>query len=289
MVRTDHHGDGGGETYLRFSAQATSTAPETLFGELSGLDAHDHWAVPRRLREIIACRDVVAGDLGGLIRKEKHLLVYLLLAARPELRSVLELGSSLFEMIDGLEGARRALSESGIDDVAIDRLAFHGIEISPFLRRLAVELHPGHDIQHHADATTAVACDLLYDRVVSSLAFETTTELAALVNRSQVALLNLYLSCGDTFVSSWAGKPLTYFSLDDTVAQLDRPLFYLFGRKSPGPDLSHGQRVVEAFFLCATDDVAADFLALATKDPQVAAYFTEKDIVATPALELLTT
>lgn len=290
MVRTDHHADGGGETYLRFSACSDNTNTEALFGELTGMDAHDHWAVPRRLKEILACRDVALGTPGtgfdDLIRKEKNLLVYLLLAARPELRSVLELGSSLFELIDGLEAARTALAGSPIRDVAIRELEFHGIEISPFLQRLATELHPHHSTHHHDDATAAVECDLLYDRVVSSLAFDDTAELAQLVNRSQVALLNLYLSCEETFVSSWAGKPLTYFSLQETAQQLDRPLFYLFGKKSPGPDLSHGRPVLEAFFLCATEDVATDFQALASQHPGVARYFADKEICLRPALEL---
>ena len=46
---------------------------------------------------------------------------------------------------------------------------------------------------------------------------------------------------------------------------------------------------MEAFFLCAEDDVVADFREIAAQSSDVAAYFAAKKIDPTPAVQLLET
>ena len=112
MIRESHSGGAEGETHLVFSSR-TPDGADSIFGEMTGQDAHDHWALPRRVKEILECRRAL--HLGSppfecLVRKEKHLLLYLLLAAAPRSQRFLELGSSIFEVIDGLNLAGKILS-----------------------------------------------------------------------------------------------------------------------------------------------------------------------------------
>ncbi len=277
-----------------------SDGTSTCFGSLHGSDAHDHWAIPRRLRELLACRDWAdrrasqprattrAIPLTAMPRPEKNALSYLALAATQDATSVLELGSSLFELFDGLRAARSSLRDDV--DVDISQLQYYGVEPSTFMRGLAQTLHPDIRLTQYADAAEAPKqFDFLYDRMVTSLAFQNTADCASFVNRARTGLLNLFVSREGTFASSWAGNALTYFDLADLLEQLDQPLYHLFGTKAPGADLSQGRDVIEGFFLSCSDETADRFQRLAREIPAVRQYCTSKSIALRPAETLLAT
>lgn len=294
---SDYYGQRQGTTYLQVFSELADTGERVVHRELTDQDAYDTWHLSLYFKEVLSYRRLLAGGsitIDDLPRKEKNLLVYLMLAIRPSFRSILELGSSLFELIDGLDLVKRYAEAANADLPGIDPRAmrYTGVEISPLLAQASVELHPGCDVQVEPSCEgLEPSYDLIYDRNVTSYAFTSSDELAAFINRGEAALLNLFVSKGETFVSARLGKALTYFSLRETINRLDRPLYHLFGFKAPGPhagaDLAMGRPVVEGFFLSAEKAFANDLMAMAERDAGVAAYFQDKQITLTDARTLL--
>ena len=229
-----------------------------------------------------------------LPRKEKNLLLYLLLASNPNYRSIVELGSSLFEMVDGLDLVRSYAknNDSSLPDIDPSIFKYTGVEISNLLNDAARDLHKEYNMNLIESTNDAVGpFDILYDRSVTNYAFDSAKDVASFVNKSECALLNIFLSKGETFISSRLGKRLTYFSLEEFVEELNHPLFHLFGNKAPGPvsgtELSKGRPVVEGFFICASKESVDSLMHMQEQDPQTRNYFKEKQIQPTSALELL--
>ena len=294
---SDYYGQRQGTTYLQIFSEPAGAGERVVHRELRDQDAYDTWHLSLYFKEVLAYRRLLREHeltLDDLPRKEKNLLVYLMLAARPAFRSVLELGSSLFELIDGLEVVQRYFAGTpGGPRVDPRQLCYTGVEISALLAQASIELHPGYGVTILPDFSRLDRRhDLIYDRNVTSYAFTTAGELAAFINHGQAALMNLFVSTGETFTSARLGKALTYFSLRETIQRLDRPLYHLFGFKAPGPhagrDLAMGRPVVEGFFLCADEGFAADFMRLVEADAEIARYFRQKGIALTHARELLT-
>lgn len=297
---TDYYGHKRGTTYLEiYSVFDDAPDRRTVHRQLRDQEAYDTWHLALYFKEVLAYREL--RDRGGglgideLPRKEKNLLMYLLLSADRGRRSVVELGSSLFEMIDGLELCDRYFAEragSGVDRVDPAGVSYIGVEISPMLGLASGVLHPGHRVQVVRDCDRAPArFDVLYDRNVSSYAFLSPERLGAFINRSGVALMNLFVSRGPTFVSARLGKSLTYFGLRELIAGLDKPLYHLFGERAPGPhagaELSQGRDVVEGFFLCASPEAVDGLMRTAAKDAGVRRWFEEKRVRPRLASELL--
>lgn len=286
-----------GTTFLKIGVLPADGSAPVIEHQLGGQEAYDSWYLAHYFREVLAYRQLQAGgvtDLSQIPRKEKNLLLYLVLAARPELHTVLELGSSLFEMIDGLELVGRYLksARSRIRQADLKGLSYIGIERSALLSFASSVLHPDHRITlHRSGAEVTGKYDVLYDRIVGNYAFETVRGLADFINRSTVALLNLFLSKGETFVSYRLGQSFTYFSLEEVVRYLDKPLYHLFGAKAPLPasarDPAEGRPVVEGFFLCCQPEFAAEFMTTAQQDPEIRSYFAEKRIEPKEAIALL--
>jgi len=289
MVFSEYYGRQSATVHLDFYSLDPS-GRRTEYGALSDQEASDSWAAPRRLREILACREWAqepGASIGDLPRPEKYLLSYLAMAASGAPTSVLELGSSLFELYDGLLAVRSSLSD--VIDVDVPALEYHGVEISRFMRGAAHALHPAIQLHHHDSAEDAPErVGFLYDRMVSSFAFENVAECASFLNRADTGLLNLFVSLDETFESSWGGKTMTYFSLAQLLERLDKPLFHLFGRRAPGVDHSRGHRVVEGFFLLASDECKQEFQALCGATPDLEEFRERKSIDAVPADCLLT-
>lgn len=297
MPVSNYYGTKFGTTFLEIFTQPDDGAQRILHRQLQGQDAYDTWHLAFYFKEILAYRQMLCQDaisFEQLPRKEKNLLLYLILACYHQAESVLELGSSLLEMIDGLELVKKHMAgyNGTLPKIEPRRLSFIGVELSQLLSSASQILHPEYQITMRSSVTEVTErFDVLYDRSVSNYAFESAGEVADFVNRSQVALLNIYLSKGETFSSSRLGKSLTYFSLEEVVEGLDKPLYHLFGEKAPGPfsgpELSKGMPVVEGFFLCCQPKFATEFMAMAQRNPEINGYFQEKQVRLTNALALL--
>jgi hypothetical protein len=292
---TDYYGGSKDRTILRIFSQFADGSPDVIHREYVDAEAYDRWHLSFYFKEVLNSRALLRADataIENLPRKEKDLIIYLILAAHPNIRQVTELGSSLFEMIDNLELVRIALKDSAIPDVDIKTIKFLGVELSELLIQAAKELHPGYELDHVRSVSEIDRrLGFLYDRSVSNYAFETSAEFAALLNTSEIAFLNTFLSLGNTFESRRLGKRLVYFSLAEMLAHLKKPLFHLFGERAPRPkseaDPSGGRPSIEGFFFVGAREQGEAFINLAERHPQVQAWFKEKNICLRPAEELL--
>ncbi|MBI4179222.1 hypothetical protein HY522_07360 [bacterium] len=285
------------EQASRLSLTPRTAVPEkVLFRRIEGRDAYDTWILQEFFKEILIYKRLLSGGrfpLSKIPRNEKNLLVYLLLAVTSPGAAILELGSSLNELIDGLEVVDRYFvdRESSVRCPDIPKRRFGGIEISEFLSFAGRVLHPGYDIRIYPHAGKVdQPYGILYDRNVSSDAFTTSEELAAFIRRADAAILNIFVSRDETFQTPRLGRAITYFHLNSLLDGLDKPLFHLFGRKSPGGpvnfDLSQGRDVVEGFFLYGSEETARRWHAAAQVDAEVRAYFQRKNISLKPAQAL---
>lgn len=281
------------ELYLDFYSKKKSGGDILLHHRLAEQDAYDAWHISMYLKEIIQYRQLLKNKpicFEDLPRKEKNLLIFLLLKAFPRIDSIMELGSSLWELIDGLELMNMYFKLSGTSMLIKDprEYRFCGIEISSILREISILLHPEHNLKLLEACPRAVkGYDLLYDRAVSSYTFTTAKDLAFFLNQFEFGILNLFLSKDQTFVSMAAGKSFTYFSITELVSRLERPLFHLFGYKSPAFDRSLGRQVVEGFFLFCNPGAEKIFIDFSHSIPEVDLYFREKNIQLKPAIDLL--
>lgn len=262
----------------------------TPYGRLTDRQAYDAWYFYHYGSEIFRARQLRQSgcDFDTLPRKEKSLLTYAALAARPQFISVLEIGSSLLEMIDGLELTRAVLAESRIRRVPLEALEFLGIENSAFLSYASRSLHPDWRTRVFSDAASCDArIDLVVDRATAGLVFTGAKAFAAFLGRAQAGVLNLFVSRGESFSATVQDMPFVYFSLRELIQRLDGRLYHLFGEKAPGYNRSQGRPVVEGFFLYGDAAFADDFRATLMADPRVANYAAEKQLIVRPAQELL--
>ncbi len=295
MAFHEFYGKKQGRTYTEIGCDLEG-GKRIVFRRLHDREAYDFWHLAVYFREILELRrllDLPAVPFDAIPRKEKHLFLYLLLATDPRLRKVLELGSALWEMVDGLRVVDRFFREvrDGIPPLDLVRLSYEGVDFSDLLAHAARELHPGLPlpiVPHPEDVCGPV--DLMYDRNASSYIFDSSLELAEFVNRAPVAYLNLYLTYGPTFLSTRMGKSLTFFSARDLIESLDRPLFHLFGDKAPGPvegpPIDQGKPNLSGFYLCCEEPFARSFLDLANRSGVVRDYFRKKEVVLRDARDL---
>lgn len=296
MVRSDYYGRKFGTTSLELFWEDPD-GRRLRHRVLLDQEAYDTWHMAGYLKELLVSRRAVAAapaSLEAIPRLDKHLLLYLILAVEPGFASVLELGSSLMEVIDGLEAVHAWVekSEGQFTARAPRTVTYGGVEISPLCTETSLALHPGYDITIYPDATRVDRdFNVMYDRIVSGSAFETAQELAAFVNRTEVALMNLFVSKHDTFVVPMVGRAFTYFSLAELVAALNRPLFHLFGDRAPRAPGEFAAEtpapVVEGFFLAAREPFVRLLMERAERVPAVKAFFESKRIVPRDARTLL--
>lgn len=272
-----------------------SDREDSLHGRLDGAEAYDGWHLIHYAKEILRYHELLKEQNCSIVdvpRKEKNLLNYLAIAALPECGRVVELGSALFEMIDGLSLVDRIVRrDHGLKDPpTIGNLAFEGIEPSEILARVSALLHHQYNVVlHPSHRELPGGGGLLSDRAVSSYAFESADAAASFMNGFDAGVLNLLLSKGDTFQSSVLGKTVTYFSMAELVSHLDKPLYHLFGLKAPEHMAyrSAGRPVIEGFFLFCAPEVAAQFIALSKQYKPFETYFRSEGIELKAAISLL--
>lgn len=294
MAVTEYYGKAAGKTALEIFTENPSG--RIVHRRLEDQEAYDTWHLSYYFKEVLRYRKLLEAGVTSLEqieRKDKNLLMYLLIAAAPEVKSIFEIGSSLFEMIDGLCVVRDYAKRTGrLPVLDLESYEYQGVELSDMLCQTSVVLHPEFKIKLWSNVRDWTAsCDLMCDRSVTNYAFETAAELAAYINRSGISYLNTYFSKGDTFITSRLGKQVTYFSLRETLALIKKPMFHLYGDRAPGPysggTINKGLDVVEGFFLVGEKPVVDRLMTIAANDPQVAGFFSEKKVKPTPAQNLI--
>ena len=297
MTINDYYGNKKGTTFLQIFTEPDDGSEKVIHRSLENAEAYDTWHLSYYFKEVLEYKMLMDRshlDFSDLIRNEKNLLLYLLLSCDSELNSIMELGSSLYEMIDGFEVIQKYIRDNNapLPILDISSFLYKGIELSQMLQLTSKVIHPTYKIKLYDNAEAFQdRADLLYDRSVTNYAYETVDELVDFVNRGKVGLLNTYFSYGDTFQTSRLGKTLTYFSLSEFLEKTNGNFFHLFGFKAPGPysghDISKGNAAVEGFFLYDTIELAGKFIDAAQQDQNVAQYFKIKEIELKPAVTLL--
>lgn len=289
-VNTDYYGiSRNWRTFLEIYSKSKSNRSRQIHRQLVDQAAYDTWHLSFYLKEILSYKRLLKKNqikFTDIPRKEKNLLVYLLMYSFTKKNlKLLELGHSLFELLDGLEVVRKFFKDNHDQKLTLDltKHKYIGIDISPDLCLTSEIIHPLYQIQTFDSVKKAPkSFDLLYDRNVTSYAFTTPKDLADFINKSHVALMDLFVSKNKTFYSERLGKSLTYFSLPELVKYLNKPLYHLFGLRAPGPfrgrQLSRGRDVIEGFFLCSSSQFANSFYNTALSVNEIKNYFKEKDI-----------
>lgn len=295
MAITDYYGDKSSTTKL--DIYSTDGINKTIHRSLEDQEAYDTWHLAMYFKEILECRKMLNEKISfnSISRKEKHLFVQLLLASSPDIQSVTELGSSLFEMIDGMELLNKYARQTASDfpTVNLKNISFTGVELSSMLTEASKHLHQNYKLNIFTDIYSLPEENkgLLYDRNVTSYVFDNTPELVSFINRYDIAYCNIYFNKEKTFHGSRLGKKHTYFSLEEFIKLTDKPLYHLFGTRAPGPqsgeDLTMGNDVIEGFFICCSPQNAENFMKRAKSIPEVKAWFEEKSISLKEASALL--
>jgi hypothetical protein len=255
-----------------------------VYGTKRDSEASDAWYLHEYLAEI---RQMKAAARAGsnpesLPRKEKYFLLHGLLESMPVTR-VTELGSSLLEIIDGLEAVHALF---GRERTEFPRYSFLGIEKSEFLADIAQLLHPNHDIRVISSAESIHTAfpdgcgGIIYDRIVSSLAFSDVGSLVKFLKCFDAGILNLLTSRGETFATNFFGGRFTYFSLLDLDRLMGQSLFHLFGFRAPkhAELRATGRPVVEGFFFYGSDRHLEAFIQSCQEFDPIRRLFQEKCI-----------
>lgn len=291
----DYYGHKGKEkTYLEIYS-TDENLNKTVHRQLSGADAYDTWHLSDLLKEIMVYDSLMTDtiSLDKIPRKEKNLILYLLLLLLDKQVSVWELGSSLFEMIEGLKLVEKFFSQKKMNTIEfVDKIRFRGIEISDLLSKASVKLHKNYDIKIFPDIEKIEGnFDILYDRNVSSYAFTDAKGLSQFINKFNICYMNLLVSRNESFSTIRLGKRHTYFSLKELIKQTEKQIFHLFGYKAPVPLNIHepnaDKNVIEGFFLICDKNFAESFYQMSLRDKEVSEYFTEKKISLNLAENLL--
>lgn len=140
-----------------------------------------------------------------------------------------ELGSTLFVSIEKLDLCSRLLG-TPIDR---GRVLFSGIEYSPFLKRAAVQLHPGDNLKLVTEPKEwKRSRDYAFhvSRFVGSYAFRSTDDFAAEIARCDAFHIIDAFSLGGDFHSWDLGLPITFLDLEAMIRGL--PGFDLYLTKA---------------------------------------------------------
>lgn len=263
------------------------------YGSLVGDEASEAWYLYQYMREIVHWREFSSGPATPqtIPRREKYFLLHAVLHGLGATR-VTELGSSLMEVIDGLEATESLLWPAELRPAR----EYFGIERSPLLAKISRQLHQTHRITvvpSTAEFRGAVGGGggVLYDRIISSFAFRDVAGLAEFLGDFDAGILNLLASQEETFVSHSLGSDYTYFSLAEMARTLPQPLYHLFGHRAPkhAGQRETGRPVVEGFFFYGSEDKLGRFLTAAGESPLLAEFFAEKRITPRPAALLIGT
>jgi hypothetical protein len=296
MAVTNYYGQGNTRrTVLEIFSEGADKSKVT-HRRLEDQEAYDTYHLAFYFKELIKYYELLekgVSTLDAVPRKDRNVILYLLLTLLPPGQTIVEVGSTLFELIEGLLAVRDYARRTGkLPQLDVEKYRYLGIELSPILRRASKILHPAYQIELVNDITQFKQdSDVLYDRSVLNYALDTGAEVAQFLNKFKVSFINDYFSKGETFKTARLGKQVTYFSLKEVCASLNKPMFHLYGERAPGPasgeDISLGRDVIEGFFLVADPSLVDQLIKAADQDPAMNAFFAEKKIKPVKAEQLL--
>jgi len=299
MPITSYYGRSGLQTFLDYGERSADGSVRNVQRHLEGQDAYDQWHLALYMKDYFRSLEVSRQAHIGfpdIPRPDKNVLGLPFAEALGDCTSVCELGSTLFEVIEGFKGTQNWLQRvdpaTQWEALDLERLEWVGVEISAVFREAAALLHPSYNIRHvESSEDIGEEVSLLLDRSVSNYCFDNSAEFGHAVNCSKAAFLNSYFSLESTFFSTRYAKQLTYFSLEEFIESCDHPVNHLYGFTAPRPigdqDLAAGRPVVEGFWFAGPTEVLDRFVAKAMSIPAVKSFLESKEFKITPAKELL--
>lgn len=295
MSFDNYYGNKHGTTVLQIFSEPIDGSPNIVHRSLRDAEAYDTWHLAYYFKEVLEYKRLMQQKslkIMDIPRPEKNLLLYLLLCTDKTFKSIGEIGSTLFEMIDGFEAIIKSIEDgnSMLPKLDISDLEYIGIDLSEMLRLSSKVIHERYKITLHETVPQfKEQVDILYDRSVTNYAFANVDELVEFVKHGRIGLLNTYFSLGETFQSARLGKAVTYFSLREFLSKIDNKLYHLFGMRAPnhGRDMSLGNHVVEGFFYYGDKVTLEKFFNLAKSDRAISLYFEKKNILFKEAKLLL--
>ena len=182
-----------------------------------------------------------------------------------------ELGGSLMEIIDGYDVLVEALDKSNYEIKKRHGIfSWNSIEASKIFREACQSIHPQHsisvfnDLDHFELNSSGSSLNSLYDRAVSSYAFQEVNAFSEFLRKFDFANLQIlgFLERED-FVIDPVGTTMTYFNLGklhQNLANSGGKLYYCYGGRRPTRplDLDSLTDCVEAFFVYAKNDIPID-------------------------------
>jgi hypothetical protein len=242
---------------------------------IEGDGAYEHFTIAKFLKEIAdyeILKEKPNLTIDEIHRKEKIFFIYEIAKYFDFKLDYSELGSTVFEVIAGLE---LMLQLDGKPIETLKDVTFRGIEISDFIRIISGMLYKHYDTQLYTDTDDfhkkIDSTKLIYDRAVSSYAFQTAEELANFYNKAEVTFANILMSKGNTYTKvNDVARLVTYFGKDELVSKLNKNIYYLFGRES--------EKFIEGFFLISDEQTFNDLKIQFESSEYLSSFLATKDM-----------
>ena len=266
---------------------------------IKGKEAYSAYHLNYYLNEIINKREqfkeASSIQIDDILRADRDVILYALIEGYAESEnkdfSITELGSSLFELIDGLELLQKKFREQ----IIIKKVCrFIGIEIDKNYNFLAKQLHSNYDTRFFEDlieASTNIEkekMNILYDRAVASYAIEDTCQYIDFIDKYDIALVQGYFSfTGEFEYSGQEGTSYKYFDYKLLKERFKNRMIHLYGKRRPsmiGIDELDKSNVVEGAYLFCKKDIPENVLKVICKN-YLAENFLKSKVSSTTSLD----
>ena len=266
---------------------------------ITGKEAYSAYHLNYYLNEIINKRDQFKAarsiQIDDILRADRDVILYALVEGYTESGDnnfcITELGSSLFELIDGLE-----LLQIKFNDRIIikDICNFIGIEIDRNYNFLAKQLHSKYKTNFFEELNKASAeiekgrVNILYDRAVASYAIEDTYQYIDFIEKYDIALVQGYFSFSGEFdYSGQEGTSYKYFDYKLLKERFKNRMIHLYGKRRPsmiGIEELDKREVVEGAYLFCKNNIPENIVKMICKN-YLAKNFLETKVSSSTSLD----
>ncbi len=212
--------------YLEYGEENLDSSNYSINRKIYEQDAYDLWHLGVRYKELLNLRSINLADinLDQIPRQEKFLFLSILLLEYEKVHDLLELGSSVMEIVEGIKISNSYLNKYIKHNQNISN--YKGIEISSLLEKASLDSHPNEKIfiyksvnEYLKDTNSEISSDpkIMHDLGVASYAFSNSKDLAKFIEKFELCYMRMSLSLGDTFYSAHGGKSHTFFSVKDLL------------------------------------------------------------------------
>ena len=201
---------------------------------IKGDEAYDNYHFMVRSKEVVYLRylkNLKKIHFNKIPRPEKFFFLYCLLSSQKSKKnSILELGSSVMEIIDGINIFEKFFKKNL-------NTKYFGIEHSKLLSNMSkilnkkAKLYENYQIFLKKENKETIAKMYLHDLAVSSYIFKDTDDLIKNLNMFSRGYIKIYLSKEKEYISFPQGRRLVHFSISKIKKKLKHKFYILFTTK----------------------------------------------------------